>query len=367
MLKDIFLLPYIVILFSIVLLTCIDKKHYDSYVFFIVCFILLIFSSFRYGGFGTGDYFNYLQFSRMVVLFDNVVNQNIPAEIGFRFIAYMSNYLYLPVNSVIVLMGILSLIPVLYIIYKYSQYKILSLLILLPYFFTMNMQSSRTSVAAGMGLLFIMFCYEKKYMKASLSFLLALSFHELSGALVFISLTILPIYILLILFFFIALFVALFNPISFIAKAISISGFSAVSNKIISYQQSEIFGHALKLYDPRAILTFLVILLFAINVKNMNQSINVFLGKVFIIGGIVMFLFSPLVIISWRVSYLFLLSGIIFIPNICFMYNMQIYSQLKVKRVMNTFFCFIYVVYCLGLIFKAQEYSFILWPTESVR
>lgn len=63
---------------------------------------------------------------------------------------------------IIVAMATLALIPVTYIIYKYSPYKILSLLIWMPYFLAMNMQTSRTSVAAAFGLLFMILYYKKK-------------------------------------------------------------------------------------------------------------------------------------------------------------------------------------------------------------
>lgn len=62
---------------------------------------------------------------------------------------------------IIVAMATLALIPVTYIIYKYSPYKILSLLIWMPYFLAMNMQTSRTSVAAAFGLLFMILYYKK--------------------------------------------------------------------------------------------------------------------------------------------------------------------------------------------------------------
>ena len=358
------MLPYITVLLVILLCTLFDKKAYDNYIFYMASFFLFIFSSFRYGGFFTGDYFTYISFSKKVISFDDVLDKNVPVEIAFRLISYIGNSLHLPENFVIVIMGGLSLLPVLFVIHKYSEYKIFSLLILLPYLFTMNMHSARTSVAAGFGLLFIMFIYERKFIRAAISFLLALSFHTLSLGLIFISLVYLPSSALFFILLFVIAFVIVFNPLIIFSKILSLIGLGGVSAKLIGYSQSVSFGQGLNLYDPRCILVLLVISLFIINKRYLVKSVNVYLSKVFIIGGIVMFLFSPLVIVSWRVSYLFLLSGIVLIPNLCFFYNLQIYDKVNIKRFMTLFFCVIYLLYCGALIYTSQDYNFILWPSE---
>jgi hypothetical protein len=228
------------------------------------------------------------------------------------------------------------------------------------------MHSARTAVAGGMVLLCIMLIYEKKYVKALLSFFVALSFHNLSIGVLFLALTMLPITLLCILFSFVTLFIIAYNPMMLIAKLLSVIGLGGISNKVVSYSNSLDSGHAFQLYDPRSILVILIIFLLFKNIKHLNKPIDIFLGKVFIIGGIVMYFFSPIVIISWRVSFLFLSCAVLLIPRLCYTYNLQFYRQIGVKRVMTSFFIFIYLLWNSALIFKAQEYSFILWPSTSV-
>ncbi|MGX9519174.1 EpsG family protein [Vibrio mediterranei] len=268
--------------------------------------------------------------------------------------------------SLFLLCSVLSILPVLYVINRYSQYKIFSLLLFLPYLFTMNMHSARTSVAAGALLLFMVFVFERNYIRAMFSFLFALSFHTLSFGALFITLALFPLSVLIFVLIFVILLVAIYNPLSVFMAILNAVGLGYLSVKIQGYASSEAFGGAFSLYDPRSILAMLVIFLYIRNIKLLSQPINIYLAKVYVIGAIVMYLFSPLVIISWRVSYLFLLSSVIFIPNICFTFNTQFFYQLKIKRLMTSVFCALYLLWVGALIYNSQEYSFILWPSPNI-
>ena len=147
--------PYFTLLFTLAIATLFDGKKIDKILFIILTFVMLLFSAFRVGGVGLGDYDAYLRLYLLTDTFEKVINPEVHAEIGFRFISFLGNFFGFGEQYIIIVMAMLALIPVAYMIYKYSPYKILSLIVWMPYFLTMNMHSSRTSVAASFGLLFI--------------------------------------------------------------------------------------------------------------------------------------------------------------------------------------------------------------------
>ena len=174
--------PYILLLVAILLMTLFDGKKYDKIIFSLLVVWMFIFAAFRVGGTGTGDYDAYLRLYSLTDTFEKVINAEIHAEIGFRILSFFGNFLGFSGQYIIVVMAFLSIIPVTYVIYKYSPYKILSLLIWMPYFLTMNMHSSRTSVAAAFGLLFLISFAKRN--TSILYFVIACLFHYSSFVLI---------------------------------------------------------------------------------------------------------------------------------------------------------------------------------------
>ncbi|MEC6822485.1 EpsG family protein [Photobacterium piscicola] len=357
---------YIFVLLLTIFFQLSDKGKYESRLFFLFGLFLIVFCSFRYGGFSTGDYFTYVKYGQLVTNFNQVIEQSIPVEIGFRFVSYIINYFQFPKNTSVVFMGIISTIPVIYIINKYSCYKFLSVLVWLPYFFTMNMHSARTSVAAGMGLLFLIFIFEKKYIKAFLSFIVAVSFHQLSLGYFFITLSLFSINILITILIFIMFFVAIFDPIQIIVHGLDFIGFSGLGYRIMAYSSSDTFSQSFSMIDPRSLL-FISILCLYINIsRRINERFYLYISKLFLIGGIIMYLFSSLVIISWRLSYLFFIVNILFIPKICEVYNLLPNDSIRIPRLMNVILSIVYTLWVLYLIYGSQNYSFILFPSKDI-
>ncbi|WP_133126387.1 EpsG family protein [Vibrio cyclitrophicus] len=341
-------------------------KKNDKILFLFVSLCLVLFCSFRYGGFARGDYFAYLFFSEKLLQFDDVLNSTLPVEIGFRFVSFVGNYFDMPSEFVIFVMGLLSVIPVVIVILKYSKYKFFSILLFLPYFFTMNMHTARTSVSGAFALLFIFALFERKYFLSVIYVSLALSFHTLSIVLLFIVLSLFSINTLLISLLFVFVFSIVVNPFILISHLLNFAGFSSILGKITSYASSESYSGVMHLYDPRVIVVFLVVFLFLCVRNKLTDSLNSYLTKVYIIGGIVMISFSFLVVMSWRASYLFLLVGVIYIPNICYVHNINLYERFSIRRIMTFLVSIVYIVWCLLLISSAQDYSMIFFPSPNI-
>ncbi|WP_318517017.1 EpsG family protein [Photobacterium leiognathi] len=351
------MLPYLFILLLIVFFTVFDGSRFEKIFFSSLVIVVFIFVGFRFGGTGLADYFAYLRFYNVVNNFDEVLNPTVHAEIGFRLTSYIGNYLGFSSQYIIVVMAFLSIFTVGYVIYRYSDYKILSLLVWLPYILTMNMQSSRISVAAGFGLLFIIFFYKKDYIKSILFFLLAMSFHSSAICLATIFITRLKLntlFIYVIVSFFIGY---LFSPFLIITDMLNSLGLHQIAWMVSSYSTSEDYGYPMKIYDPRILLAFLSVLLLHNIRSSINSSFYQYLVKVYYIGMIFFFFLSKNTIMTWRISYLFLLTGVLVLPFLCKYYNLKYYRVFS-GRVMSVFYVFLYLLYSLSLIVIAQSYNF---------
>lgn len=350
--------PYILLLAAIVLMTLFDGKKYDKIIFSLLVVWMLIFAAFRVGGTGTGDYDAYLRLYSLTDTFEKVINPEIHAEIGFRILSFLGHFLGFSEQYIIVAMAFLSIIPVTYVIYKYSPYKILSLLVWMPYFLTMNMHSSRTSVAAGFGLLFLISFAKRN--TSILYFVIACLFHYSSFVLISVFLTKVRLKWFLrisILSFIIFLVI---SPFDLLIRFLDLIGIHRLSGFIQIYLESEDYGYKMPIYDPRILLGILVSLLI-LNIKNsFIKDFEISFYKIFLIGVLLMMVFSEVTIMAWRTSYYFLLIGVILIPLMAEKYNIKFQSSIGLKRLISFVFVLIYFLYTTPLIMKAEPYEFFL-------
>lgn len=354
------MLPYFGLLFTIATMTIFDGKKIDKFIFFILVIWMFIFSAFRMGGTGEGDYDTYQRLYLLLNSFDSVLNPEVHVEIGFRFLSFLGNYVGFGEQYIIICMAFLALLPVVYVIYNYSPYKILSLLIWIPYFLTMNMHSSRTSVAAAFGLLFIVFSYEKKNIVALLCFLVALSFHSAAWILLLVLLVRVDFYKLLIIVLLMLLMLLFTSPLEILMTFLSLIGANSLSSALELYLHSEDYGYPMAIYDPR-ILSSIGMLLLIFQYKNkLFESYDEYYFKVYLIGVILMVLFSSVVIMSWRLSYYFLLIGVIVIPYIAKNMNIMIQKNSNNARVISFLFTILYCLYAIPIILQALPYQFII-------
>ncbi|MCU4494117.1 EpsG family protein [Acinetobacter guillouiae] len=353
------MVPYFALLFAISFATLFDGKKVDKLIFFILAIWMLIFSAFRVGGTGTGDYDAYLRLYTATDTLEKVINPEIHAEIGFRLLSFFGHSFGFGEQYIIVAMAALALLPVTYIVYKYSPYKILSLLIWMPYFLAMNMQTSRTSVAAAFGLLFMVQYYQKRWVIALLSLCIAVSFHSSALILILVFLarvSLKKLFYATIVAFSMLLFV---SPFEILLKLFEILHLTRLSDFLLSYLASDDYGYPMALYDPRIVLALGVVFLIFKCQNHIPKYFDMYYCKLYIIGALLMVVFSHVVIMAWRVSYLFLLISVITIPWLAKLYNILIQQNIGAKRVMSSIFILLYFLYTASLIFKAQPYVFI--------
>lgn len=352
------MLPYFALLFAIVFGTLFDGKKIEKIIFISLSIWMLVLSAFRVGGTGTGDYDAYLRLYLATDTYDKVVNPEIHAEIGFRVLAYLGNIAGFGEQYIIIAMAILAFIPVVYIIYKFSPYRLLSLLVWMPYFLAMNMQTSRTSIAAAFGLLFMVFYGEKKWVIALLCLSIAVLFHSSAFILFLVLLASVSLKKLFYATCFIFLTLFFVSPFEFLLKLFEILHLTRFYDFLISYLVSDDYGYPMQIYDPRIILAMGVVFLIFKFQKNIPQYFDMYYCKLYIIGAMLMVIFSHVVIMAWRVSYLFLIISIIVIPWLSKLCNILIYRNLGINRVMSSLFVLLYFLYASSLILKAQTYVF---------
>lgn len=352
------MLPYLVLLILITVATLFDGKKIGSVLFFSLAIWMLVFSAFRVGGVGPGDYDTYLHLYSLTNTFEKVINPEIHAEIGFRALSLLGNYWGLSGQFIIIMMAVLAFVPVTCIIYKYSPYKILSLLVWMPYFLTMNMHSSRISVAAAFGLLFIFFYYNKRIFYGLLCLALAISFHSSALILIFVFLAKISLKKLLyILTPCLAIFVFI-SPFELMIKIFDNVGLSRLSTFVRIYISSEEYGYPMVIYDPRILLGMGVVFLIFKFQKKIITYFDIYFFKIYIIGVLFMILFSSVVIMAWRLSYFFLLVGVIVVPWLAKICNDMIQKRSGSKRVMSFVFTILYFLYTIPIILNAEPYEF---------
>lgn len=352
------MLPYIGVLLLLFYSVIFDRTKYEKVVFHFLSLILLAFCAFRVGGTGPADYDAYLRLYTKVANWEDVMDPTIHAELGFRLLSFIGNTVNYEGQFIIFSMALLSIIPVLWLINKYSYFPIASLLFWMPYFLTMNMHSSRISVAASFGLLFIVSFYKFKKINCLIFFLLALLFHSSAICLLLIFLTRLTYRTLLVSILLALLLSSVISPFILIADVFSLLGLEHIAWLIKSYISSEDYGYPMKLYDPRIILSLMSVFLIYNIRKSISLSFESYIFKVFFVGVILMLAFSSVTIIAWRLSYFYLVSCVLVIPLICKYYNFRFFNSLRCVRVMSIFFSFIYALYTLPIIIGAEPYSF---------
>jgi hypothetical protein len=352
------MLPYILLTLLVGFSALFDKSKYQKPIFILLSLLMLVFSGFRVGGTGTGDYDAYLRLYSEVGSFDAVINPTIHAEIGFRFLSFVGNSLGLTGQFIIFAMAFLSLTIILRLIYKLSPYPLLSLFILLPFFFIFNMQTSRTAVAAAFGVLFLHKFIDKEFLIAAFYLTLAVFFHYSALILILVCLVGLSFNML---FFSMALsFMAglLLNPIAMLINIFNHIGFSRLSDFLSIYLNSSEYGYPMAIYDPRIMLVIGVSCLIYRARRSLRYNEKYY--KIYLIGVMVLLIFSSNTAIALRSSYYFLIVGVLVIPFLSEAYNIATSLNHGMKRTLSCVFVVVYMLYTFALIANFQPYNFIV-------
>jgi len=156
--------------------------------------------------------------------------------------------------------------------------------------------------------------YNRNRVRLALYLLLACSFHTIS--LIYLLIFAVKLRLSLLYFSYLALF--LLSPIVTVTNLgpflLSTIGQDFLALKFTRYIASEDYGHPMPLYDPRVLGVFLVATLIYVFRHHIHSNFESFLFKVFLIGSIAMMMFIDVTIMAWRLSYLYLLVGVLVIP-----------------------------------------------------
>ncbi|GEM_PF-974224 len=361
--------PYLILLAFLFFLSGFDRTKLEKLFFAVLLLWLLIFSAFRVGGTGAGDYENYILLYSRIQDWNSVINPDVHTEIGFRILAWLGNIIGLDSQFIIASMAFLSLSVVGCVIYKHSPLRIFSLVCWMPYFLSMNMHSSRISVAAAFGLLFLICFHCRKYFESFILFVVAVSFHSSALILLLVFFTRLTIGSLVLILFCSLILLNFINPVYMLGLLFSSFGMERYASFINIYLASAEYGYPLKLYDPRIVLALGVVLLI-VNIRKTivagnDESLFLFLCKLYIVGVIVMTIFSSVTIMAWRASYYFLIAGVVVIPFVAGKYDQRFLSACSVNRIMSLIFLVLYSVFSLGVINASEPYTFI-WSSGAL-
>lgn len=357
-------LTFFTIIFLLFLIDCTIRKDKKIDRFFMTGLAfcsLLIFSAMR--GTGEGDYFNYLSFARVINNFSYVTNRHFPVEIGFRFIAFMVNYLSLSRQIVIASMNVLSVIPIMYLTYKHSNLPFLSLLVFLPIFMQFDMQTARTASAISLGALAFHFLLEKRKIAFFICLLLSFSFHKSAVILLilyflmYVNLSRMTKLFTVLISFMLSIRSGLF--INLLTNLFSKVGLSSIGQKIYRYTYGDTFSYSMKLFDPRiiiAVLLFITTLMYFDDKKIIRRSFEDYVLKSIFLSVIMLLLFRQSTAISFRLSSFFAISQIFYIP--------MVYEKIRKFDRAGAFFIvsgvFLYMIpYAMFLAFiKSPAYDF---------
>jgi hypothetical protein len=288
-----------------------------------------------------------------------VVNPSVHAEAGFRVLSWFGNALGFGGQFIILVMSFISVTIPVFLIYRYSYFKNLSFIFLFPYILTMTMHSSRTSVAAAFGLMFLFSLYKKKNFSSIFWLFLAISFHSSAVSLVVALLSKLSLRYVGAISVIGASFCLMFDPFSLLSSLFSFLGYDRIVYGLEIYTNSLSSGYPLRLYDPRVVLSiFISIIIFVVYKFERDQKLD-FWFKIFVLGTFLLVALSSSTIIAWRVSYYFLVSGIIVVPYIVMKLDWSSMANMPVGLA-RLFFSYTYLVYAGAIIYGAEPYKIFL-------
>ncbi|HHF2865962.1 TPA: EpsG family protein [Vibrio alginolyticus] len=351
------MLPYLALLLLLLFSIIFDNTKYKWKVFHINSFFLFLFCAFR--GNGDGDYFTYIEYSKLIVSVNDVLDFTFPMEIGFRIISFFLNSLNLGGQGVIILMSMLSLFPTFYIISKLSDKPSLSLLVFFPFFLIMDMHSSRTAVAAAFGLLGALSLFENRNVKASIFFAIAISFHSSAIILCLLFFRRCKLSSIIIMMIFSLVFQSVYGVKELLLTILDSLGLDFFRMKVEIYLSQEDYVYDIPLYDPRNVLQIIISLLviyYYRSIRTMSQSFE--LNKMFAFGCVVFILFSDLAIFSIRLSYFFLITSYIVVPILSHRLDLNC-ERSSLPRLSGSYlFAFAYSLMASAIIFSYVEYVF---------
>lgn len=348
--------PYIIIILLILLLNVFSNKGVNETINYRVAFfILFLFAALR--GNGDGDYFQYLDYSKLIQSISDLFNSSFPMEIGFRLISFIVNSLGLHEQAVIAIMNLISLVCIYKFIKMYSPDKMFSIILFFPIFLLLDMHAARTAVALGISTLGFKYIYQGKFLKYVAVIFLASCFHQsvlvLTGMYFLRNIRInrligigAIIYVIILSY--------LFSVNSLIQIALQTLPFSSLQYKFMIYTQSVDYGYSFKLYDPRLLLITGIYIAGSFTLNKSNKLENMLMNYIWF-NVILIILFRENTIFVTRLTSYFNIYTIIVIPLILLRYkNHQFMKDYVLYKLL---FLFLYLLYSGWLIWNNVDYK----------
>ncbi len=294
-------------------------QRIKNFLFVLSGFLLIFFCAFR--GDGNGDYFTYIEYSKLITSFSDLMNFNFPMEIGFRFLSLIGNLLGLHQQFIIVSLAFISVGLVLIIVKKYSLNPNLSLVVFFPMFLMMDMHASRTAVSAVFGFLSIISMIEKKSKRSLFYFFLAISFHFSAIILVLLPFALLPLPILFLILIFSIIFSVSIGAYDLLVLIVDLIDNPLITYKFYNYLANPDYSHKLLMYDPRIIWPIIISVCSFSLIKVIKNHFLLKLMRVYIVGTCAFIFFSDFALFAIRLSHFFMITSIIIIPGVCFYFD----------------------------------------------
>lgn len=350
--------PYYMIVGIILLLQNRNRtSSTEKYKYGIGMLSLFLFAALR--GNGDGDYFTYLEYSKKIVTLSDVFDHSFPMEIGFRWISYFVNFLEMNSQWVIVIMNFIALFLVGHFIYKYSEDKLLSILLYYPLFLQFDMHATRTAVAIAITTVAFQYSNEGKWIKFAFSVFLAICFHQ--SALIFVILiAVRKVYLsnraMIAIIAGSYIFNMLFSVDQVIYDLLRLMGLKTFATKYNIYMNSEEFGYAFKLTDIRLLLFIGILICVCIFLKKRNSFENR-LVNCLVINILALLFFHEHTLLAMRLSSFFNIYTILLIPviiekiKIVFSFGEYKIRSMKIAMILT------YLIYIYGLLGGYVEYK----------
>lgn len=363
---------YFIIILLIIFLQIVQlfvKKNSNG-ILLLSILVLLFFSALR--GNGNGDYFHYLEYSKMIHSTKDLFNNSFPMEFGFRLLSYLVDKLSLDSQWVIAMMNVISLSFIYLFIKKNSKDYMFSVILFLPVFFMFDMHTARTAVAISISAFGFKFIIEKNIYKYIITIFFASLFHKIAWIL-------LPFYFLRILkrtyiFYIVSIIFSMFlvkliNVYSIFNKLLSLIGLDGLLLRINNYTDNELYGYSFSLMDPRMLFSIIILIFSIYTLEKVNHNSNKYkvtvnnitflrqLVKMNWLSIILMIFSSANTLLTIRIYGLTSIYLIIQLPFVLYLYR---YKMLNVKLVYFIKILVIasYLVYLFLILKNYPEYIF---------
>ncbi|MFI3939871.1 EpsG family protein [Vagococcus fluvialis] len=343
-----------------------EKNKKNNLLLCVLLFILFLVAALR--GNGIGDYFVYLNYSKLINTTSDLFNSNFPMEFGFRLLSYIVNTLKFNSQWVIASMNAISISCIYFFIKRHSPDMLFSVLLFLPLFFLFDMHTARTAVAIGIGSLSLKYVVDRKLIKFILIVFIAAQFHNIAWVLLIIYLInfIQLSYLFYIFSILISLFIVkLININLIISQVFKLVGLHEFESRFLIYSTNTTYGYEFSLIDPRLLLSMGILIMSLVIIENTYFKKNIdeltlkylrLLIKVNWLLVILMIILSKNTIFVIRLYGLFSVFQIVQIP--LFLKEYKNISNYNSYIILKYFLGLAYVLYAIVLIQSQPEYLF---------